>query len=869
MKKPSRIVKATLATGVAGALVASMGIGSVAFAADKTPEPAPTDNAEAKAEEILKTLTLDEKLGQLIWTHVYGANANEVTEEQQKKNQNVFGQDVKTPAEAVKKWNLGGVLYFNWSGNIGSPADLEQIATLSNGLQDAAKATGKKIPLAISVDQEGGIVARLRHSITDFPGNMALGATRSEELAKKQAEINGRELRSVGINVDFAPTVDVNTNPQNPVIGVRSYSSNPELVSLLGAAQITGYQSQGVSATAKHFPGHGDTSTDSHSSLPVVAYGQETLDEHLKPFKAAIDAGVDMIMTAHVIVNAVDPDQPATLSKKVLTDLLRDKMGFKGIITTDAIDMEGAQLAVMSEQEKKDYENWKCKGTTSFNGGENTAPDKAEACVDLMKKIRSRVTVQAVKAGSDIVLNTYDVEASFNGLKNALKDGTLTQKHIDDSVKRVLTWKARRGVLDQKNVKPDEVTQHVRTAADQFVASQVDSKMVTLVKNDNNILPLKAGQKVLVTGSTYGNPEKLQPKLDALGFETKFETTAKLNPTEAEIAAQVKAAQDVDAIIYTSFKAYNQPEQAEAVKQLAATGKPVIVVATSVPYDSAALPSAVAVLNVYGNQDPNHDGAARALAGVINPTGQLPVAVPALADVPGSKALPYGYGLSYSSRNIVIPPRHAEKPAGDIFKDVTSDSAFAGEINFLKELGVTTGWADGTFRPLQPITREAMAAFLARIVRSHLNEDGKEKLDEMVSKEKTFTDTKGNPFEKDIMAIRALGLTTGWADGTYRPLAHINRDAMAAMLQRTCQIDTNLLVENICSSAVSNLKPIEKADQVFVDVPADSLFAKHIQWAKTAGITTGWADLTYRPLEPISREAMAAFLYRLQNNIVK
>lgn len=306
-----------------------------------TAAPAPgveTDPA-ARAQALLATMSQDEKIGQVLWTHVYGSSAQDETYAD--KNEDVFGPGVRTPAQAVSTFHLGGVLYFNWAHNVTTPTDPGQVAALSDGLQEAARTSGPKIPLAITIDQEGGLVARVRTSGTDVPGNMALGATGSTELARAQGQALGSELAAMGINVDFAPVLNVNTNAANPVIGVRSLGDDPEAVASLGAAQIEGLQSEGVSATAKYFPGHGDTQTDSHLGLPTVSYDRATLDTHLAPFRAAVKGGVDMIMTAHIVVEAIDPAHPATTSKAVLTDLLREEMGFTGLITTDAMDMEG------------------------------------------------------------------------------------------------------------------------------------------------------------------------------------------------------------------------------------------------------------------------------------------------------------------------------------------------------------------------------------------------------------------------------------------------------------------------------------------------------------------------------------------------
>ncbi|WP_418606347.1 glycoside hydrolase family 3 protein [Georgenia sp. SUBG003] len=229
------------------------------------------------------------------------------------------------------------------------------------------------------------------------------------DLAHEQGQILGEEMRAMGVNVDFAPVLDLNSNPDNPVIGIRSMGEDPDTVSRLGVAQIQGMQEH-VAATAKHFPGHGDTNVDSHYGLPVVTYDRATLDEHLQPFQAAIDAG-DMVMTAHIIVEAIDPELPGTLSHDVLTGLLREDMGFDGLVTTDALDM-AAMAANWSQEE---------------------------------------IAVMTIQAGSDILLNSPDVDASFAGVRQAVADGVLTEERLEESVRRILTWKAERGILENRS----------------------------------------------------------------------------------------------------------------------------------------------------------------------------------------------------------------------------------------------------------------------------------------------------------------------------------------------------------------------------------------------------------------------------------
>ncbi len=611
--------------------------------------------AEQTPEQILAKMNLDQKVGQLLWTHVYGDSADDTTYASD--NQAIFGADVSTPAQAVKKYHLGGVLYFNWAHNFSSEnTDVTKVAALSNGLQAAAKADGN-VPLGITIDQEGGMVSRVGAPATIFPGNMALGATGNQSLAYAQGQVLGCEMRSLGINADFAPVLDVNTNPNNPVIGLRAISDDPNLVAQLGGAQIQGIQSQGVSATAKHFPGHGDADTDSHLGLPRVTYSRQVLNQHLVPFKTAINSGVDMIMSAHIVVDAIDPSLPATLSKPVLTGLLRQELGFTGVITTDALDMEGAQLAVMTPAEQAKYKELKAKEDSAKQNADKdpTQADSArEASTEFknfLAPIRARVAVKALQAGSDILLNTKDAAAVVDGVKAAVKDGTLTSAQIDQSVLRILKWKQKRGVLKTEPIDPASVTAKLGTQASRDVASQIARNSVTLLRNDSNKAPLDAtkGSRVLVAGSSWANPELLPEPLKAAGFSVVFtqDPDAKEDPSDSEISAWVRQAANVDTVIFASYAPGAQ--QFKAIDALVATGKQVIVINTSLPYPLARYSAGGAgpqvVAEIYANNSVALTAAVDVLSGKANAVGKLPV------NVPGASGVAYarGFGLGYGS----------------------------------------------------------------------------------------------------------------------------------------------------------------------------------------------------------------------------
>ena len=621
--------------------------------------------AEQTPEQILAKMNLDQKVGQLLWTHVYGDSADDTTYASD--NQAIFGPGVSTPAQAVKKYHLGGVLYFNWAHNFSSEnTDVTKVAALSNGLQAAAKADGN-VPLGITIDQEGGMVSRVGAPATIFPGNMALGATGNQALAYSQGQVLGCEMRSLGINADFAPVLDVNTNPNNPVIGLRAISDDPNLVAQLGGAQIQGIQSQGVSATAKHFPGHGDADTDSHLGLPRVTYSRQVLNQHLVPFKTAINGGVDMIMTAHIVVDAIDPNLPATLSKPVLTGLLRQELGFTGVITTDALDMEGAQLAVMTPAEQAKYKELKNKEDSAKQKADKdpTQADSArEASTEFknfLAPIRARVAVKALQAGSDIVLNTKDAAAVVDGIKAAVKDGSLTSAQIDQSVLRILKWKQKRGVLKTEPIDTASVQAKLGTAASRDVASQIARNSVTLLRNDANKAPLDAakGTRVLVAGSSWANPELLPEPLKAAGFTVVFtqDPDAKENPSDSEISAWVRQAANVDTVIFASYAPGAQ--QFKAIDALVATGKQVIVINTSLPYPLARYSGGGAgpqvVAEIYANNSVALAAAVDVLSGKVNAVGKLPVSVPGASGVAYARGFGLGYGSASATATATTP----------------------------------------------------------------------------------------------------------------------------------------------------------------------------------------------------------------------
>jgi beta-N-acetylhexosaminidase len=496
--------------------------------------------------------------------------------------------------EILRRQHVGGVVLFRHK-NMGNLAELRG---LTQALQRAAAESGQP-PLLIAADQEGGQLIAVDQT-TPFPGNMALGAAGSDKLAFKVGRAIAKELSAVGINVAFAPVCDVNSNPLNPVIGTRSFGEDPKFVARLSTAIIRGLQSSGVAATAKHFPGHGDTSSDSHGGAPIVRHNAKRIRSvELLPFRAAVNSRVRLVMTAHIVMPALNggsDELPATLSPRILRDLLRKKMQFNGVIVSDALDMHAME-----------------QGTSYV----------AE-------------TMAAVAAGIDLLLFNHDlsrVEPACSNLAQAARRRLLSTDEIHASARRIMALKNWIKRQSQEPLAVIGCKEHLK------LAQEVARKSITLVRDTARQLPLRVrpDEKIAVAiprpedltpadTSSYVKPvladalRRYHPRVDEFSFG--------MSPAVEEIGSLSERLANYDVVVLGTINATAHPAQVELVKKLVKQGTRMITVALRMPYDLAAYPEASTYVCTYSILPPAMEALSEALFGRIAFAGVLPVIIP-------------------------------------------------------------------------------------------------------------------------------------------------------------------------------------------------------------------------------------------------
>ena len=557
----------------------------------------------------LKKMTLDDKVGQLLVSSFYSENLStdsaefealvRAVHEQRVGGFHVFGAVERVP-DVLLDANYGTV-------KLGQPL---AAASILNRLQAIAP-----YPLLASADFETGAGFRLEGA-TLFPRNMAFGAAGDERLAYEAGRVTAIESRAIGVHVNFAPVVDVNNNPRNPVINTRSYGEDPALVGKLAAAYVRGLQSGGMLATLKHFPGHGDTDVDSHLGLPIVKDPRSSLEAtELPPFKAGLAAGAGGVMTGHIEVPALDPapNTPTTLSAPIVSGVLRRELGFDGVIYTDSMGMAGV--------------------TQLYKPGE--------------------AAVRAVKAGNDVVLHSPDDAAAFAAIKAAVQSGEIAQAQLDASVTRILRAKAAAGLDRTRAVNLDALPAVVGGRAHAAIADEVSRKSITLLKDQRNQVPLKlaadaqvlylsvldspGGWRIAAPGRTF-IPELKQRWRNVTAVELSERSTA--NDVELVRAMAPRYDAIVAAVFVRAASGSGRmdlPANMQALlralaRQTETSGRPLVAVLFGNPYTATFLADVPAILLTYDFYDRAERSAVRALAGEAAMTGRLPIGLPGVAE---------------------------------------------------------------------------------------------------------------------------------------------------------------------------------------------------------------------------------------------
>lgn len=551
---------------------------------------ATSTGAQSRVDALMASLTLEQKVAQMFLVGIYGSQLNEPNR------------------RLLEEWQPGGTVLF--VSNVGTP---DTVTALINDWQSAVVDAGG-VPLFIATDQEGGVIARLKDGFTTFPAMMLLTATGDVSLAVRTGEAMARELSAVGVNLNLAPVADLYTNLRNPIIGRRSFGSEPERTGQMLAGLVRGMQAGGVMATAKHFPGHGDTDHDSHTSLPVVSYAREELDRvEFAPFRWTIAAGVEAVMVAHIWYPALDPEEriPASLSHNVVTGLLRQEMAFDGLIMTDAIEMDAI----------------------------DTQLSYAEA------------SIRAIEAGVDIVafgahLGPVTQADAMKSVVNAVRSGRLSEARIDESVRRILDSKSRYGVLDWQPLAPEGAARRVDAAAGARLVGELFAAGVTIAYDQHGALPL-AQDKTVALIYPASRPSIRQycdahPRITWVGVAE--------SPDGGDIARAITAARNADITVVFTLNAGNDTAQQSLVNALP-TDKTVAVALFS-PFDWTAFPGVSAYVTTYSPLPESVPAACAVLMGQIQAQGSLPVALDGARDfVNGGAQIGGGVALALIPRN--------------------------------------------------------------------------------------------------------------------------------------------------------------------------------------------------------------------------
>ncbi len=578
-------------------------------------------DGERWAQKTLKKLSLEEKIGQMlmIWTRAEFVNLD--------------SPEYKQLRDNIRKYHLGSLaMTVRADGPFVLRNQPYEAAMLLNQLQ-----RDSRLPLIVAADFERGVSMRL-YGTTVFPHAMAFGAAGKPEYAEAFGRITAQEARAIGVQWNFFPVADVNSNPLNPIINTRSFGADPQPVGDLVAAYIKGARASGMLTTAKHFPGHGDASSDSHLGLARVDGDLARLQSvELPPFQKAIDAGVDSVMVGHLTVPALEPDPNlvATTSRRIVTDLLKNQLGFKGLVVTDALDMNGLMR---------------------LYSGAGVNPSGAAA-------------VAAVKAGLDMILIPQDLDGAYNGLLQAARSGVIPRSQIDASVLKILEAKASVGLHKARLVDIDALPKIVDAPSSLAVGQQVADDAITLVRDNNQVLPLKRSQGTPAGGNAYTRVVEARNRVVAVifsddvrsdsgrAFERELRSRVRdvaiywVDPRLAaamtpQVLSAVDQAQTVLAAVYLiptagkALKVDGQLKNSVSLNDGPATllhsilehaAPRTVVLAMGNPYVAADFPETQNYLCTFSNATVSEVSAVKALFGEIAVRGRLPVSIPAIA----------------------------------------------------------------------------------------------------------------------------------------------------------------------------------------------------------------------------------------------
>ena len=701
------------------------------------------DSTEVDA--ILNNLTLKEKVGQLFLNRANGDYLS------------VDSDDYISLERAIKDDHIGGIIFF--SGNVYGQAEL------TNKLQQMSQ-----IPLWIAEDMEFGPAMRIRRS-TRFTPNMGVAATGNPYFAYQIGRITGYEAKAIGVDQIFAPVVDVNNNPDNPIINVRSYSENPKTVAIYGDAFMRSLLDEGIIPTAKHFPGHGDTHIDSHVALPVSPYGFARLDTvELVPFKYLIDHGLPSIMSAHIAFPKIsgNPDLPGTLDPHILHDLLRDSLHFKGVVVTDALEMQGI--------------------TSNYSPGE--------------------AAIMALKAGADILILSPDENTAIHDVIHAVKTGILSERRINQSVRKILRWKIEKGLFSNDLVNVSDLYERIHTRDHILLSQEIARRSVTVLKNKGNILPIIPHKYPTITvvamsddeTGTTGTAlaEAMREYHPNVIFHIYDKRTSKGDLQKIIDDARKSSLIVVGSFVYVHMASKIQlsNEQIAFVKRLDDLQKPTILIAFGNPYVIRDFPHADVQICAWSASDNQVEQTVPALFGASEVDGSLPISIPPYYKRGDGLTIPKTI-LRPDAPEIVNMSRDSLYTINKIMNHAIRDSVFPGGVVAVVKDGIIPyeqAFGYQTYKKLDPVKTTDIydLASLTKVVATtasvmKLYDEGKIHLTDHVSKyfkefrhgikrrvtiQELLTHTSGLPADNSLKNIHKVNPKAFLKDVLVTPLAY-------------------------------------------------------------------------------------------------